>query len=144
MNSWTYWTDEQFPESIRKDMKWVIDVVFGTPCDHDVSHSADSYKYSLYSYSSGGYAIKMTHGGGTRWLTTIHGSTTALFIRNNIGRFDAFQLWELFHMMFDLYEDGMGNSSRIVSDMYTKAFAEGRLKKRKVREHSEYKIWIEQ
>ena len=143
MNAWNHWADRDLPESIRRDLKPVKKVCFGTPEQHNVTHTKDSHGYTLFFGEHSYMAIRVDHGGGTFWLTTLHQNTAGLFIRNHASTLTDSALWELLDLLFEAYRDGRNAGSEATASEYRQAFAEDRLKKRKVRGMSAFKVWIE-
>lgn len=143
MNAWQHWADATLPDSIRQRLKLSRTVSFGVPEDHAVRHTKDSHVYTLYTDDMQGLAVRVNHGGGTFWLTTIHGQTAGLFIRNHLHYLKDAALWELLDLLFEAYRDGRNAGNEATETEYRTAFAAGRLKKRKVRGQSAVKVWIE-
>ena len=145
MINWQHWhvgRGEPAPAAISDDLLILIDTLsYGKPEDHGATWTKDSHTYSIYTLRLG-YAIKVEHGGGVEWLVS-HYQTSTLFLKRQLDKLDDAGKWEICDMLFSTYKAGWQSGQSDAECEYRTAFAEGRLKKRKIRNQTAVKIWIE-
>jgi len=114
----------------------------GRVLQHDrwkVCYSA--FHYRLTQAGQGGrLMLRVKHGGGEE--------CTDLGFPNpqNLAAFAALDSdgrFILFHMLRSVHDDGAALAASKTRREYAQAFADGRLKKRKVRGQAEVRVWIE-
>ena len=143
MKSWIYWKDSELPDGIRNGMENLRDTFYGKPEDHNASHTKDSHIYSLYRLKYGGFAVRIKHGGGIFWLVTHYEKTSGMFLLNQASQLTDARLWELLDFLYVSFMAGRDHGQEQTEAEYREAFAEGRLKKRKIRNADACRIWIE-
>jgi hypothetical protein len=111
-----------------------------------VGWTGDSYRYDLYRYSGKGsiwdraWGLRYSHGGGDGWIIadSLPGEQTIFEIIAGLP--DEVRRWDAAHAVYNAISSTVTETSRDVANKYRLAFAEGRLKKRKLRGQSAYKV----
>ena len=105
-----------------------------------------SHWFMLVSQQFGGYALLVHHGGGHERINLGY----LCFFRGEYPRIiDAMKMMDtdarylLLHSFYDIHKDARRAERAKVTDELTRAFIEGRLKKRKIKGQSAYKVRIE-
>jgi len=98
-----------------------------------------SHYLRLVKAQFGGYYILVKHGGGTERVSIGYGSRVPAIIAG-LGSEDAYLLM---YEMRDINAEAERRVSASTAATYRRAFAEGLLKKRKVRGSAAVKVWID-
>lgn len=99
-----------------------------------------SHYFRLVAAQFGGNAIIVRHGGGVERINIGYEYNRLAAI---ICSIDSENAYLMMHGLYRIHKDAARNASENTALEYKTAFAEGRLKKRKVRGASAFKVWIE-
>ena len=136
------WGAEPWRAPALKDGETLIYDECGRVFDH-VDYR--SHWFRLVKGEFGGWWIRVKHGGGEEEFMIDHGGSSPE--RNRIVAalrpLDSDTRYYILHKIFNVYKDAILGAAKVTAEKYGRAFAEGRLKKRKARGRGEVKVWIE-
>lgn len=87
-------------------------------------------------------ALYVKHGGGEERVAL--GYTSGINAIKTLALLDNNSRYIMMHLLYRIHTEARRNAADDTAQIYRKAFAEGKLKKRKVRGSSSVKVWIEQ
>ena len=105
--------------------------------NHDVTY--ESYNLSLVSHYST-YLLLVRHGGGQERIEL---GTTGRYLKDILPKLPEVEAFSVLFTIYKAYSKGKMVAASETESKYRLAFAEGRLKKRKIRGQDRCKIWIE-
>lgn len=99
-----------------------------------------SHWFMLVHARNGPYFLLVKHGGGEERFSLGHSNRFA----HIFAKLDSDDRYRLLHTLFNVNHDAASLAAEITAKIYRKAFAEGKLKKRKLTGQDAVKVWIEQ
>jgi hypothetical protein len=115
------------------------DTVLFSECGRVLDCDYRSHWFMLVKPKFGFYTLLVHHGGGEERIVL----TTFNHIVGILGTLDTHQRYLLLHLLFSIQREARSNATQETANAFKVAFVEGRLKKRKVRGQSAYKVTVE-
>jgi len=124
------------------------DTVIFSECGRSLDNTNyQSHWLMLVSQQYGGYSLLVHHGGGQErinlgYLHVFRGIPSRII--QAMGQMDTDTRYLMLYTFYDIHTDTRRSEQAKVTAELKTAFAEGRLKKRKVRGQAAYKVTVEQ
>jgi hypothetical protein len=115
------------------------DTVLFSECGRILDCDYRSHWFMLVKPEFGRYTLLVHHGGGQERITIDYNKRVV----NILETLDTHQRYLMLHLLFNVHKDARREASEETAMELKTAFVEGRLKKRKVRGQSKYKVSVE-